>query len=188
MKNIFLVSCAVILGIQHGYAEETVVAIDPFSAYAEAILDTKLLGIEVLVWDMQDNPSEEGESFFERELQRSIAHRFAQRGLDPEVCQNMELQPAYEQYQALYTDQLNRAAVFLVSVYRKEQAIFIDMWCLKNCGAYALPIYARSFCVSNDEHWRFDCQTQILEHVEEFLEQFTAIHPGPYGWVIPDGS
>ncbi len=182
MKKFFLAIFASLSVLNSGIADLEMPNLNPFRMYKDAVQETQLISIDVSVWDIYEHEPEDSEELLDKELEEVIGARFKQRGLDEDIYKNLERQPSYAQHEDFYYQQFLKAASFWVSVYRKEYAVFVDIWCLKNFDEYSLPIYACNFRVENDPEWWGNVQNLVLEHVEEFLDEFTSINKGPYGW------
>jgi len=174
--------------------EEEAIEIDPFSFFSQAIKDTRLLSVNVSVWFKDQNMENEIVWGMEEALEGAVQKKFAEKGFVADVFQDLPLQPFYQRNPDFYEDQLDLASNLVIDVLKKNDAVFVKIYCYKDYPEFHALIFERTFRIdpkqfSNEQDkmtgwWPIVCNP-ILQRIDEFLSDFTQINPGPYGWVLP---
>jgi hypothetical protein len=167
---------------------------NPFSDFISYIRETRLITIDVDIWD--DDESQD-QLWITREecLEKKISKKLKARGLVENVYREWKLLPNYLNFQTFYDEQFDKSAYLSINIYKKHEKVLVDLTCWKNATETQVPIFARTFSYIVDEGseeeeeeeawWWVTISDKVLNHVEEFLDNFCRINPGPYGWLFP---
>lgn len=171
-----------------------IIDFDPLSDFVAAIRETKLIAIDVDIWD-DEEASDDLWITREEGLQKQIAKKLKAHGHAPNSLFDRAHLPGYQKFKEFYDEQFDNSAYLNVSVYKKHEKILVDVTCWKNSADFQIPIFARTFSyivqVPDDDEeeeedwWWVIIQDKVLNLVDEFLKDFSAINPGPYGWTLP---
>jgi hypothetical protein len=197
MKSFWLkvVFCLVAI-TSHSFGEgnRQIVDFDALSDFVSAIRETKLIAIDVDIWDDEEAFDD---LWITREaaLQKQIGKKLKTHGHAPNALFDRAHLPGYQKFKSFYDEQFDNSAYLNVSIYKKHEKILVDLTCWKNSSEFQIPIFARTFSYivpevpdeedEDAEWWWVIIQDKVLNLVDEFLKDFSAINPGPYGWTLP---
>jgi hypothetical protein len=197
MKNMWRIFFITFLAITcYSYCEKEDQEIDfnPFSEFISSIRDTRLITIDVDIWD-DDETQDQLWITREESLEKQISKKLKSRGLVENVYREWKQLPDYQKFQSFYDEQFDKSAYLSINIYKKHEKILVDLTCWKNKPDTQVPIFARTFSYivdegsdegdDEEEWWWVIINQKVLDYVEEFLENFCRINPGPYGWLLP---